>query len=132
MAGNPINWIDSLGLEYIERCTREFHPISLPYVKHCFIKTTSETGVQMTMSHDNKGVHPDPNPDGSSTQCKVADKNGDYNCYRQAMLECSNRGYKFFLNNCCDCTYYAINKCKGNTNIPWPNIPFNSNAKWKQ
>jgi RHS repeat-associated protein len=119
--GNPLTKTDMFGLD-VAVCTR---PINLkyppPYAKHCFAEFNGDAGD--TVSFDPNGVHPDPAPNKSGTQCKPSPGPQNDNCIKKEMKKCKN--YNFFTFNCCDCLAQALKACHVASPGPWPNWPFN-------
>jgi RHS repeat-associated protein len=120
VGGNPISLIDPLGLE-AELCTRQFYPVPVPYARHCFVRFNGNNGD--TLSFDNNGVHPDPNPKGAS--CQKTDGDED-DCVKREIKKCQASNYRLTGFNCCHCAEQAMKTCGiGVSPKSWPNWPVN-------
>ena len=115
---NPLLFYDPDGLD-AEVGVRKFHPIPVPYARHCFVRFNSNSAD--TLSFDNQGVHPDPSP-GSASYSKTLGKEND-SCVRKEMNKCQGGDYDFLDFNCCMCVSNALNACGLTKDGPWPNSP---------
>jgi uncharacterized protein RhaS with RHS repeats len=120
VGGNPISLIDPSGLA-AELCTRQFYPVPVPYARHCFVRFNGDNSD--TLSFDNKGVHPDPNPEGAS--CQKTDGDED-DCVKREMKKYQASNYKLTGFNCCHCAEEAMKACGiGISPKSWPNWSVN-------
>ena len=121
--GNPVSFIDPLGLE-AELCTRPFYPMPVPYAQHCYIRFNGDNND--TSSFDPNGTHSDPAPDWWPRSCSPTRGNQDDDCIRRNMQNCQANQYGFTGFNCCHCAEQAMQAC--GISIPrrdWPNWPVN-------
>jgi RHS repeat-associated protein len=117
--GNPVNFIDPLGL--YQMCHRDLQ-LPLPYARHCYIKYDDGT----SSSYDPNGVRPDPDPNQEGTMCTAPKEPEKDDCIKKAMKQCEGKDYSFTKFNCCHCAEQAMKEC--GASIPpskWPNWPIN-------
>ncbi|MFA9950170.1 RHS repeat-associated core domain-containing protein [Dentiradicibacter hellwigii] len=86
--GNPLSWIDLLGLE-AEMCYRLIKFRLIPG-QHCFIRFNGNDSD--TLSFDPDGIHPDPVHQGAT--CRKAEGREGDDCVKQEIQKCQN--YNFF------------------------------------
>ena len=116
--GNPLSYIDPLGLE-AEMCYRPIEGYIIPG-QHCFARFNGKNND--TLSFDLNGVGPDPSPQGAT--CEKAKGPEDDDCVKRKMKKCQN--YDFFKNNCCHCVEQALRACRQSIPLKkWPNYPIN-------
>ena len=126
VGSNPLSWFDSLGLD-VEVGVRQFYPVPFRYVRHCFVRFNGDNND--TLSFDNKGVHPDPNPSGTSWlnrgSSQFSSTSGTQNdsCVKKEMNTCNAKDYDPADYNCCTCVANALNACGLRNNGEWPNWP---------
>jgi len=121
--GNPIRYVDSLGLD-AEMCTRPFFPAPVPYARHCFVRYNGNDSD--TSSFDNEGTHKDPAPKWYPKECMPTQGKQDDDCMKREMKKCEETKYDFSGFNCCHCVEQAMKAC--GIWIPkkkWPNWPVN-------
>ena len=118
VGNDPINSLDAEGL-YAEVGVRQFYPMPVPYAKHCFVRFNGDS--RDTLSFDDKGVHPDPNPAGATYSPTTGTQNDD--CVRAHMMQCRAADYAFCDFNCCKCVSNALYACGLKKEGPWPNAP---------
>jgi RHS repeat-associated protein len=118
---SPLRYIDSSGLD-VEVGVRKFYPIPVPYARHCFLRFNGNN--TDTLSFDNKGVHPDPNPDTAEYSKTNGQENDE--CVRKEMNKCQASDYDFTDFNCCKCASNALNACGLKNAGRWPNYPYDA------
>src|SRR5690606_17086893 len=119
VGGNPVNFIDPLGL--YQMCHRNLL-LPIPGARHCYVKY----GNGNTSSYDPSGVNPDPDPNQSGTACTEPKEPEKDQCIEKAMQNCQGSNYSFTGFNCCHCAEQAMKQC--GASVPpnsWPNWPIN-------
>jgi uncharacterized protein RhaS with RHS repeats len=122
---NPVLRKDPTGL-YVEVGVRTFYPYSVPYARHCFVRFNGD--MTDTISYDNKGFHPDPNP-GIATYSKTTGSSDcSDSCVRNEVKKCKGSDYSFTAYNCCMCVSNALKACGLKKEGPWPNSPYDASS----
>ncbi|MEW6429058.1 MAG: RHS repeat-associated core domain-containing protein [Thermodesulfobacteriota bacterium] len=120
VSNDPVDWVDPLGLS--QMCHRDLL-LPVPYARHCYARFDDGT----TSSYDQKGVHPDPDPNQEGTICTEPKQPEKDDCIKKTMKKCKGSDYSFTKFNCCHCLEEAMKEC-GVAPIPagdWPNYPIN-------